>query len=529
MKRRVCICLLLTFTLMVCGTLAIGKSPDSKKAYSALEPYAPPDRIETHRLRFVNEKDGAIQVSTDSGVTWRLIGRVTVPAKTCAEGFQAVQYAKPGTVVAIAVHGLRIRTGGPNPNVRNPFTLTIEPQEYFDSATLDGKAPNVGFGGHIGGSSGIYTDIHAGTSIFRELAPRVGSPVFLEQRGHLVPLPIDYLPSGTGEAIVIPIYAPRNALTGLLLENKRNGVVEVTYADGATRQLCRVIAPVQGVGRFDGTAFTGVGRINTAHTGVVTVSTAPVNRSRPEGVGDEQRGGFQICPAWHISRADGAGSPVVLTIGPPGKLRKELEGAPPLFRDFVTIDNVGARVEISVDEGPFEPMPMILGFRRDAFTGPGLTTIFHSQGNARTSTQGVTAFQITFPAVGSERAVIAANAAALAYRQTRLAAARAGKMPLVSGVLSVTANASGANNVSYVRFSVEGVTRGVTNVAPFVIPWDTTRVTNGEYLLQADAVDAEGVTILSTRRRVFVFNQDAKKEAGHESEVISATTRRDGI
>ena len=467
----------------------------------------PTDKIELYRLRIVNEKDGAIQVSADQGATWRLIGRVLIPAKTCAEGFLAVQYAKTGTVVAIAVHGLRIRTGGPNPNVRDPFTLTIEPQEYAAVALQqEGKRPNQGFGGHIGGASGIYTDIPAGTAIFRELAPRVGNPVFIEQRGRLIPLPVDFLPSGAGESLIIPVFAPRNALVTLTLENKRDGAVEATYADGSSRQVCRVVDPVQGVGRFDGTAFTGVGRINTAHTGVITVSTAPLDNSRAEGEGVEQRGGFQICPAWHNSRTQEAGAPMILTLGPPGKRRKSLEGAPPLFRDFIPLDNAGANVEISVDDGPFEPMPMILGFRRDAFTGPGLTSVFQSQGVARAASRGVTAFRITLPAAAPERILNVANVAAVKYRQRRLAAARAGQIPLVSGTMNINANPNGALNVSYVRLMVEGTPRGLTNVAPYSIPWDTTRIADGEYLLQADAFNAGGAIIATTRRRVYVLN-----------------------
>ena len=492
-------------------TLGLFTASPIANAEEAADIVAPADRVESHRLRIVNEKEGAIQVSYDKGETWRLIGRVLAPAKTCAEGFLAVQYAKPGTVVAIAVHGLRIRTGGPNPNVRDPFTLTIEPQEYATAAAQDGKRPNQGFGGHVGGASGIYTDIPAGSAIFRELAPRVGSPVFLEQRGRCVPLPVDFLPSGAGEAIIIPVFAPKNALISLTLENKNNGAVEATYADGSVRQVCRVVDPVQGVGRFDGTAFTGVGRINTAHTGVITVSTAPFNNSRAEGAGAEQRGGFQICPAWHNSRTQEAGAPMILTLGPPGKRRRSLEGAAPLFRDFIPLDNVGANVEISVDDGPFEPMPMIVGFRRDAFTGPGLTSVFQSQGISRAASRGVTAFRITLPEARSERIVSAANAAAVKYRQRRLSAARAGQTALVNGVLSINANPTNAVGVAYVRIMVEGTPRGISNVAPYQIPWDTTRVADGEYLLQADAFNADGAIIATTRRRVYVLNPPTPK------------------
>jgi hypothetical protein len=259
----------------------------------------------------------------------------------------------------------------------------------------------------------------------------------------------------------------------------------------------------------------------------VTISTAPVNASRAEGEGVEQRGGFQICPAWHNARTNEAGAPMILTIGPPGKRRRDMEGAPPLFRDFVTLDNDGGKTEISVDDGSFEPMPQIIGNRRDAFTGPGLTSVFQSLGLPRAATKGVTAFRITLPNVGTERAVIAANAAVVAYRQTRLAAARAGKTLIVSGVLNVNANPSGATNVSYVRFSVEGMPRGLTNVSPFIIPWDTTRVPDGDYLLQADALDTGGTVIATTRRRVYVLNATATRSKTAMAGVIKTPARKE--
>src|SRR6185369_10077003 len=123
--------------------------------------------------------------------------------------------------------------------------------------------PNKGFGGYISGAAGIYTDIPAGTSLFRELAPLVGDPVYLESgSGRLFPLPQAFEPAGQGETLVIPVFAPKNSLISVTLENRVGGAVEVTFADGTTKQITSVVQPVQGIGRFDGTAYTGVGRIN---------------------------------------------------------------------------------------------------------------------------------------------------------------------------------------------------------------------------------------------------------------------------
>ena len=257
----------------------------------------PADRYELHRLRIVNQREGAISVSLDKGRTWKLIGRVLRPARTATEGYIAAQYAPPATVAATAVHGLRVCIGGRDRYLRAPLVIGIEPAEYSTDAIRSGKRPNKGFGGYIAGSAGIFTDIPAGTSLFRELAPYVGNPVYLETATHrLYTIKENFLPVGEGETFVIPVLAPKNPLVSVVLENKAGGAVTATFADGSTRAITTVVKPVLGVGRFDGTAFTGVGGINTAHTGVITVSTAPVDVSRPEGTGKEQRGGFQISP-----------------------------------------------------------------------------------------------------------------------------------------------------------------------------------------------------------------------------------------
>lgn len=462
---------------------------------------------ELHRIRIVNRKDGAIQVSTDKGVTWQLVGRVLAPATSVGPGYLASQYAQPGVVAATAVHGLRIRTGKDDPNGRPPLVLAIEPVEYASRAGVGGAKPNSGYGGYVSGAGGIFTDIRAGTSIFRELAPLVGNPVYLESTsGRIFPLPQDFYPAGLGEAIVIIVNAPTNSLTSIVFENRVGGKVEVTFADGTTKQVTNIVRPVKGVGRFDGTAFTGVGRINTAHTGVITVSTAPIDRSRAEGVGKEQRGGFQICPEWHNSHNDEWGAPQILTLGPPGARRRELEGMPPLFRDMIGLDSDGAQVEISVDDGPWEALPTILGNRPNAFTGEGLTTIWKEQGKNRTAKIGATAFRLNLPKQEPARITTAIAQAVETYRKYRYDAARAGRIPMVSGTLTINANPTNAANVSFVRFSVEGTPRGFTNVSPFTLTWDTTRVPDGEYLVEAEALDEAGHTIATTRRRVYVHN-----------------------
>lgn len=498
--------------LLALSLLMALPAPRAAQEPPAAEPVAPTavaPWVELHRIRVVNRKDGAIQVSTDAGATWSLIGRVVAPATTAAEGYLAMNYADPGTVSATAVHGLRLRISGDDPTLHSPLTLAINPREYRG-------AINKGYGGHRAGSAGIYTDIPAGTSLFRNLAPYVGNPLFRQTDDQrLLPLPRSFRPRGEGETLVIVVQRPRAALVEVVFENRAGGAVTGRFSDGTTREITRVVQPVKGVGRFDGTAYTGVGRINTAHSGVVTVSTAPVDAALPEGEGKERRGGFQISPAWHNARTEEAGAPMVMTLGTPGPRRRELEGNPPLFRDMIPLANgEGARVDVAIDGGAWEPMPSLVGAKLDAFTGPGLTRVWKARGGKRAATRGVTAFRLHIPLLTPGRSRAAATTAAAQYQTARLAAARAGRLPLVTGTLTINANPTNAAGVVFVRFSVEGAAKGFTNRAPFTLSWDTTRVPNGEYLVEAEAIDGNGRVLATTRRLVYVQNGPAPVRPG---------------
>ena len=89
--------------------------------------------IESHRIRIVNRRLGTIQVSTDAGDTWHLVGRVTQPCTGASEGYVAAEYALRGTVAAVAVHGLRIRVSGEDPQLHAPLVLSIAPKELSTS------------------------------------------------------------------------------------------------------------------------------------------------------------------------------------------------------------------------------------------------------------------------------------------------------------------------------------------------------------------------------------------------------------
>lgn len=467
----------------------------------------PEELVELHRLRLANRNGGPIEISLDLGKTWQTIGRVTKPATATAEGHIAAEYAPPGTVAAVAVHGIRMRISADDGMLHAPRLLSIVPREYTGDFKLNG------YGGVIAGASGIGTDIPAGASIFRGLAPHCGNLIYMEDSsGRYLPMPPTYLPSGKGEIFLIPVWAPKKRLTEVVFENKTGGHVTITWSDHTKEEVGTVCGPLLGVGRFDGTIFTGTGRINTNHTGVITVGTAPVDAQQPEGVGKERRGGFQISPAWHNSRCEEAGAPMVLTVGgknpagrPDHKIRL-LEGTAPLFKDNVPLSSEGL-CECSIDGGAWESLPPLVGSIPDGLTAAYLNRFWKARGSKRTCRQGVTALRIRFPYLTSATSKTMAQTALSEYRKMRLAAAKSGEARIVKGLLALTATPPNPERVSFVRLMVDGRAKGFTNIQPFVVSWDTTTVPDGEYVVEAQALDANGEILTASAKRVYVLNQ----------------------
>lgn len=443
-------------------------------------------QTETHRIRIVNSVDGAIQLSADKGRTWHLIGRVTAPATQSLMGYSAAGYAQPGTVCATAVHGLRIRVG--DMDTPDPLLINIIPREFA-------QTPNL-FGGHIAGLSGIYTNISVGQSIFRELSPLVGNPVFLERgfNAELSPLPLNYIPH-VGDVLQIQVLQPANPLKEVMFVNVAGGDVTATYADGTTQLLTHVVKPVVGVGRYDGCSYSGVGAINTNHDGVLTISTAPATTSPLfEGVGEERRGGFQIQPAYHNAQGDGAGAPSVLVIGSRKRpAAPEMEGTPPLFHGYFdlgwSIDQPkhSWRTEVQRNHGPWQPMPTLIGAQTLALADVTALRLIRDE-----------------PADDTWR-LAQIKIAEKEYTVQALADARAGKSLIERGEITINAAAPDRRTV-FVAFFVDGELKGITNNAPYSFNWNTTQVPDGEYVVEAQTQDADNQPLTSTRMKIWVDN-----------------------
>jgi len=444
--------------------------------------------VEAWRIRIDNAPDGPIQVSTDQGETWRLIGRVTEPATRTLMGYLASGYAPIGTVAATAVHGIRIRVG--DTSTAYPPMINIIPKQFA-------VTPNY-FGGHIAGASGIYTDIPAGVSLFRELAPYAGSPVYLQDGdGHLSRLTAFYAPS-INDQLVIVARRPANPLRQVVFENKTGGDVTATFAHGDPVVVTHVAKPVLGVGRYDGTSYTGVGAVNTNHMCVITISTAPISSSPLlEGTGPERRGGFQIEPTYHNSQTEEAGSPQTIVVGPRKADGPTLEGTPPLFFGYIDLAYSPGDTAHSwicdvqyAGSSDWKSMPEIVGNQPDAF-----------------ARRHIVAFRLRRQKGADDRDWLAMRVLNDAgdYEASRRAIARAGKETVARGTLAVDARATDPET-QYVQLYVDGEFAGLTNSRPYRLDWDTRQVTDGEHLVEARAVSRSGGLLSTMRSLVYVDN-----------------------
>lgn len=276
---------------------------------------------ELYRIRIANQKEGLVEISSAAVEDWQEVGRVLVPAlKVSREGFTASKWGKSGTVVASAVNALHLKTAH-NREKDKGVLFSILP-----SNALDKNSSN--YNSYLNKSSSIYTNIRGGTSIFGgEYSIFVGNLVYLETTVGLQQLPYDYVPQRK-DKIVIIVRRPDPYPLEMIFENKAGGLIYLRYADGKKKAIAQVLKPVVGVGRFLGTKDSEAGRVRANHTGVIDISTSPLNKI----------GGFQIIPAEHSESPEMVGSKIKtqwMIVSALSALSGGTEGLSPLFSDYI--------------------------------------------------------------------------------------------------------------------------------------------------------------------------------------------------
>lgn len=448
---------------------------------------------EACRIRVHNDVNGLVQVSLDAGATWNTVGRVKSPANARIFGFAAASYIPHGSIAATAVHGLRIKSGQYTLGIgkeQESMLFSIEPIEFS-------RIPN-GFGGHRPRSSGIYTDIFAGHSIFRNESPYVGNAVCVERNHSLTPLPEDYTPI-EGEIFVITVTRPDKPIAEIDFENKASGKVTVIYPDGSVEQIASVDRPVKGTGRYDGTTFTGVGAVNTNHGGVLTISSAPTCLPMTlEGGPQETRGGFMIQPYFHV-KEQGEESPQVMVVGPKDSKHPRMEGTPPIFYGSINLSRYWGhpessyRAQVKIDDGAWEEVPQIVGKVDDSLTPAYLEGYFTAKGAPRKVTQGVTAVRLLF--AKHDAGLLAKDLSQeVADYSKRVSDART-----VSGLIQLVAppdQDSAGSGDSLINFYLDGNLAYMCSAGPCRWKWDTTKASNGLHEVQIERVENSTTTVI---------------------------------
>ena len=272
------------------------------------------------RIEVVNRAGAAVRVSRDGGETWVQVATVlTAAVKVNPKGYRAGAWVPDSSVGATAV---------------NAIHLKIANAPATGRARMISLIPHADLEGDVLPQAAIMLDTPAGVGIFGGLGPTVGSPVYLERGGEGglearptrrggEPLPADWAPVG-GDRLVILRMVPDRAVRYLDFENVFGGRIVATYSDGATETIGHVLAPVTGIGRFDGTRDADAGRLRANHAGVIDVSTSPYGRV----------GGFQIIPWDHANDAEMnyvRTNHQWMVVGPVNMEQGSADGRPPLF------------------------------------------------------------------------------------------------------------------------------------------------------------------------------------------------------
>lgn len=213
---------------------------------------------------------GADVVAIRNGQTTKLGTVLKLPSKSRWPSYTASAWGEPNAVCATAVNALHLLVGVEKGKGR---TISIVPQDTIAPAAKPGTA--------------FVVSTHAGTGCFGAWAPKVGSAVLLrDKNGHERKLsPENFIQQG--ETVVIrvtespmPIY--------IEIENRPGGRV-LSFDERGCHPLGRVLRPVAGTGRFEGTKFQNRSLLRANHPGVIDYSTCT----------NGNIGGFQIIPWDH--------------------------------------------------------------------------------------------------------------------------------------------------------------------------------------------------------------------------------------
>jgi len=246
----------------------------------------------------------AIAVVND-GKTYDLGKVLSLPEKTQWPAYTASVWGEESTVCASAVNAIHLLVSREKGRGR---TVSIVP--------ADTVAPAAGQGNFF------LIDSKPGYGLFGAFAPPVGAEARLVEPGSEIKKLLTSLKTSPECRTLIITYETDSSGYVIDVENRPGGRI-IFWDDNGAHLLARVIRPVRGVGRFEGTAFQREGRIRANHPGVIDISTSPYGYI----------GGFQIIPLFHAFSSEMKFawqlSQWMIITDPYGK--NTLEGKAPLF------------------------------------------------------------------------------------------------------------------------------------------------------------------------------------------------------
>ena len=269
--------------------------------------FAPSLYAEAFELRIPFET-GAKALAVREGQPAEEIGTVLkIPKETRYPSYTASAWGEKSAVCASAVNALHLLVSVEKGNGR---TISIIPQETIAPAAKAGTA--------------FVLSTTAGTGCFGAWSPKVGSEAVLRNG------------SGTerelsasefvrqGETLVIKV-KDSELPSFVEIENRPGGRVTICGKNGCTL-AGRVLRPLAGTGRFEGTKFQTAGRLRANHPGVIDYSTSE----------NGTIGGFQIIPWDHALTSKEMQHTWNMTqwmIVAPADGKSALGGTAPLFDD----------------------------------------------------------------------------------------------------------------------------------------------------------------------------------------------------
>jgi hypothetical protein len=249
------------------------------------------------------EEGAAARAVLPSGIIYELGSVVKLPERTRWPSYTASAWGLPGAVTASAVNAVHILMSVEEGQGR---TMSVLPQETI--------APAAGPG------ASIVLDCKGGASFFGAWAPPVGTRIMVKTPVSVHPLE-ERMPEEK-DILIFKVYE-ENGPYMVDFENRPGGRV-IAWSRAASDVIARVIRPVGGVGRFEGTLYQHASRVRANHSGVIDISTSDYGTI----------GGFQIIPwdhALNSKEMQGAWSATQWMIIGPADGKSMLGGTKPLF------------------------------------------------------------------------------------------------------------------------------------------------------------------------------------------------------